>query len=59
MANAGGEVERWSAIVEIPEESVPRIVKEYFANMARSKPGGPYCYESLSISVLDEQKGAL
>lgn len=46
--HVGGETERTTAIVEIPEELLPEIVKKYLEE--RMKPG--YCYHSLSISVV-------
>ena len=51
--HAGGEVERKSASIEIPDDAVPAILREYFELKAKEKSGN-WCYLSASFSLLSE-----
>ena len=53
VLNAGGEVERRTVIVEIPDETLPKLLKTYLAD--KSNEPHPWCYMSLSISVVQEK----
>ncbi len=46
MVNTGADLEKRSAIIDIPETSIPRILKEYLKDRK---------YQSVSFSLLDEE----
>jgi hypothetical protein len=54
--HCGGDVVRKSAIIEIPEDQVPSIVKNYFKNKrwAKERPNR-FTYQTLSFSLLEEE----
>jgi len=61
VVNAGASIEARSAIIEIPDESLPPILREYLENRKwveegqRTIPPSNRCtYEYLTFSILDE-----
>lgn len=50
----GIAAEATSAIIEIPEEELPEIVKSFLNDKKLSKEKGEYFYSTLSFSLLDE-----
>ena len=54
--HAGGAPESSSAIIEIPDEQLPRIVKQYFEKVrwANENPKSRSNYSQLSFSILQE-----
>jgi len=54
---AGGGVERESAIIEIPDDSLPALVKKYKKDRRWASEGpNRYTYQSLEFSVLNNSK---
>lgn len=54
-ANIGGNVEYTSAIIEIPDDAVPEIVKKYFRDVAWAKEApNRHVYGTLAFSLLEE-----
>jgi len=50
----GIDVERKSAILEIPDEQLPHLAKRFFDERKRIKKSGGWDYSSLSISWVEE-----
>lgn len=58
VVHAGGSAESRSAIIEIPDSSVPEIVKQYFKSKKwASEEKNRHCYKDLSFSLLEEVEG--
>jgi hypothetical protein len=57
VIHCGGDVARKSAIIEIPEDQVPSIVKNYFENerWAKERPNRYTC-QTLNFSLLEEER---
>lgn len=57
MAMGGGEVERFTSIVQIPDESLSPAVKAYIKARNEEDPSkGKWCYLSASLSLVEEVK---
>jgi hypothetical protein len=56
VVHAGGSPESASAIIEIPDEELPQIVKYYLANVrsVKENPKSGTNYSQLSFSILQE-----
>lgn len=59
-ANVGGDVERISYVIEIPQEATPAPILDHLATLkknrtAREKGEQVWHYVYLSLSILDEQ----
>lgn len=56
VVHAGGSPEAVSAIIEIPEDQIPPIVREYFecVEWVKNNPKNRVCYSQLSFSILQE-----
>lgn len=54
-SNVGGSVESQSAVIEIPQDRVPAIVREYFdaVRLANDRKGPSYL--GISFSLLSEK----
>lgn len=64
VVHAGGDVERVTAIVELRDDQIPKILKEYLQSKAKAeehskKHNSPtYFYSTLAFSILDETTAA-
>lgn len=57
VVHAGASIEARSAIIDIPDESLPPVVKTYLKNLEWAKQGeNRHTYEYLTFSILDEAK---
>lgn len=54
VVHCGGHAESRSAIIDIPESSLPYLVLEYLANRKHAKENKYWSYEDLSFSILEE-----
>jgi predicted transcriptional regulator of viral defense system len=53
---AGGVADLQTAIVEIPDEQIPKIVREYLDSQRIADPTrGNFCYKSCSVSIVVSQ----
>jgi hypothetical protein len=53
--HAGGDPERQTAMVEIPDDNVPQLVREWLdAKRYERETAGAYCYKSCSLSIVVE-----
>ena len=58
--HVGGEIERVSDSIEIPDELLPDIVKEYFKDKQKAEENDSYhSYMSMSISIGPKGGGGL
>jgi len=56
VVHAGATIESRSAILEIPNDKLPTIVKQYLENKVWAKQKeGRYTYEYMTFSILDEE----
>lgn len=54
--NIGGNVEYRSAIIKIPDDQVPELVKKYFQDLKWAKEApNRNLYGTLSFSLLEEE----
>uniref|UniRef100_A0A6M3JYQ2 Uncharacterized protein n=1 Tax=viral metagenome TaxID=1070528 RepID=A0A6M3JYQ2_9ZZZZ len=54
VVNAGASIESRSAIIEIPDNAVPEIIKRYFASEKWASEGANrYTYKYLTFSLLE------
>jgi len=55
VVHAGGDPDRQTATVEIPEDHVPQIVREFLdAKRQERDDAGRWCYKSCSLSIVVE-----
>jgi hypothetical protein len=50
VANAGGELQRETAIIEIADDKLPPLVRRYLEAKGRGEP----CYQSMSFSLVEQ-----
>jgi len=53
--HVGWNVEYRSAILEIPDASLPQIVRDWRHQRDKDKKAGKPFYDTISISILDEE----
>ena len=57
VVHIGGDISRESAIIDIPDDLVPGIIKEHFKRTEWARSGeNRHCYETLSFSLLNERQ---
>ena len=56
VVHCGGHAESRSAIIDIPESSLPSLVLEHLANRKHAKENKSWLYEDLSFSILEEDQ---
>jgi len=57
VIHAGGRAESVSAIIEIPDNSVPEIIKQYFKSKKwASEEKNQHFYKDLTFSLLEEDE---
>lgn len=55
VVHAGGQPESMSCILDVPDESLPRLLKKEFENRAWNRAHDKPFYSSIALSVLEDE----
>ncbi|MDD3926367.1 MAG: hypothetical protein PHT33_06900 [bacterium] len=55
VVHCGGRAEIVSAVIEIPDESLPAIVRQHLAHKKQCNEHGCGCFSTVSFSYMEEE----